>query len=96
MARQTETAEGYDHEPIRDAELNDVRKTRAAEIAGNLGVSEVSAISYHEDRDEYTVKLEVDGGFVAFGAADSKYGIKAVTGKGRPDTISLHVVRKRI
>jgi hypothetical protein len=92
----TEVADGYNHEPVRSAELDGLSLTRAAEIAGNLGLTSVESISYNEGGEKFTVRLTVDGGFTAFGGPDSRYAIKSVTGRGSPETISLHIVEKRV
>ena len=92
----TQTADGYNYEPIRDATLDGLPTVEAAEIAGNLGLTDVAAIKYDSERDKYKVKLEVDGGFTAFGDGQSKYAIKSVVGKGNPETITLWVVEKRV
>lgn len=87
-------ADGYNHEPIRDAKLDGVTKTEAAQIAGNLDLTTVESITRKDD--QYKVELEVHGGFTAFGTADSKYAIKSVVGQGNPETISLWLVEKRV
>jgi hypothetical protein len=89
-------ADGYNHDPVRGAELDGLSLTRAAEIAGNLGLTSVDSISHGDDKRKFTVRLTVDGGFTAFGGPDSRYAIKSVTGRGSPETITLHIVEKRV
>jgi len=91
---EADGADGYNHEPIRDAKLDGVSRTKAAQIAGNLDLTTVESMTRKDD--QIKVELEVYGGFTAFGTADSKYAIKSVVGKGDPDTISLWLVEKRV
>ena len=95
MATNTQTADGYNHEPIDDADLDGVTKTEAAKIAGHLDLTTVDAITRRDD-GQIKVELEVDGGFTAFGNAESRYAIKSVVGRGNPETISVWIVEKRV
>jgi len=91
----TEMPDGYNHEPIRDAELEGLTTTRAANIAGELELTTVESIE-HIGGEEYHVRLEVDGGFLAFVNGSTKFGITHVGGRGDPDTVTVTVVEKRV
>lgn len=90
---ETETQSSHDWDKVRDAELENVRRVVAARIAGELELSTVTEVA--AAGGEYKVKLEVDGGFHAFGSGSSKFAITSVLGNGNdPDTITLYVVEK--
>jgi len=85
----------FNHEAVENAELSDeITRTTAAEIAGELNLSDVKSIKTVGFNADYRVNLEVSGGFFASQFGNSRYAITSVIGKGNPETVSIDVVEK--
>lgn len=86
----------YNREKVHDAKLEGISKTKAAQIAGELDCSTIKKIQLQKenDRNEYRVTLEVSGGFFAFGHGECRYAIRSISGNGKPETVTIHVVEK--